>query len=160
MMFLCIYLKIKCKNLQVLIQLGRKKLPLNQAAKIKSGPGKMIFFVQKYYYFICVQTVQCGLKMVAAKLFLQRPNFICQPGLDSWRGPGKSGGVTQFELELQITYMQRGHVPLQQLVRKYHQRFHSSYLDQGVLETIKFFFQFEPKQTETQSVSVVFRFDS
>ncbi len=31
---------------------------------------------------------------------------------------------------------------------------------QGVLETIKFLFRFEPKQTETQSVSVVFRFVS
>ncbi len=31
---------------------------------------------------------------------------------------------------------------------------------QGVLETIKFFFRFEPKQTETQSFSVVFRFVS
>ncbi len=33
-------------------------------------------------------------------------------------------------------------------------------LHQGVLETIKFFFRFEPKRTETQSVSVVFRFVS
>jgi hypothetical protein len=28
----------------------------------------------------------------------------------------------------------------------------------GVLETVNFFSRFEPKQTETQSVSVVFRF--
>jgi hypothetical protein len=88
----------------------------------------MIFFVQKYYYFICVQTVQCGLKMVAAKLFLQGPNFICQPGLDSWRGPGKSGGVTQFELELQITYRE-AMFPGSNWSEKYHRRFHSSYLD-------------------------------
>jgi hypothetical protein len=31
---------------------------------------------------------------------------------------------------------------------------------QGVLETFKFFFRFEPKQTETQSVLIVFRFVS
>ncbi len=31
---------------------------------------------------------------------------------------------------------------------------------QGVLETTKFFFRFKPKQTKTQSVSVVFRFVS
>ncbi len=35
-----------------------------------------------------------------------------------------------------------------------------TFCNQGVLETIKFFFQFEPKQTETRSVSVVFWFVS
>ncbi len=37
---------------------------------------------------------------------------------------------------------------------------HSISPNLGVLETIKFFFRFEPKQTETQSVTVVFRFVS
>jgi hypothetical protein len=40
--------------------------------------------------FVCVQTVQSRLKMVAALLFLQRPNFVAQTGLGFWPGPGNS----------------------------------------------------------------------
>ncbi len=59
---------------------------------VKKGPScQEMYLIQKLKKnFLCVQTVQSRLKMVAAQLFLQRPNFVGQTGLGFWPGPGNS----------------------------------------------------------------------